>query len=69
MVEIFSTSVKEESHAITLIAMLQRHLPGCSINFDLKDCDKILRVKGENFCIKSIIELLQSQGFFCSQLK
>lgn len=68
MVEIFTTSVTEESHATTIIAMLQQHLPGCTINFDLKDCDKILRVKGENFCSSSIIELLQSQGFFCSQL-
>lgn len=69
MVEIFTTSVTEESQAANIINQLQLQLPDCSINFDLEDCDRILRVKGENFCVSSIIEILQSLGFFCSHLK
>lgn len=69
MIEIFATSVTEEAESAAIITMLQQQLPGCAINFDLKDCDKILRVKGDDFCITRIIELLQRQGFFCSLLK
>ncbi|MEI7735188.1 MAG: hypothetical protein WCI49_06955 [Ferruginibacter sp.] len=69
MIEIFTTSVTDESQAASIIAQLQLHIPDCSINFDLEDCDRILRIKGENFSISSIIELIQLQGFFCSHLK
>lgn len=69
MVEIFTTSVTDQTEAASIIDQLQLHLPDCSINFDLEDCDRILRVKGENICANSIIQILQSLGFFCSQLK
>lgn len=68
MVEIFKTNVKEEKHAAAIISMLCHHLPACMINFDLDDCDNILRVKGENFCVTQITELLRQFGFTCSLL-
>lgn len=69
MVEIFKTNVTGLDEAATIVSMLQFHLPYCKVNFDLQDCDKILRVKGENICITTIIELLQSCGFSCSLLQ
>jgi hypothetical protein len=68
MVEIFKTNVTEENHAAAIISLLRQHLPACVVNFDLKDCDNILRVKGENFCVTQIIELLRQFGFTCSLL-
>ena len=68
MVEIFKTNITEDDHAAAIISMLQHHLPACVVNFDLEDCDNILRVKGENFCNNQIIELLRQFGFTCSVL-
>jgi len=37
-------------------------------NFDLEDCDKILRVETEKVTPETVITLLKSQGFECSEL-
>jgi hypothetical protein len=68
MVEVFKTNVQEETHAVELIHLLLHHFPGTSINFDLEDCDKILRVKGQSYDSKRIILLLNQQGFTCNIL-
>ena len=48
MVEIFKTNVHDILHAEQIIDLLNHHFPAFMINFDLHDCDKILRVKGES---------------------
>ena len=48
MVEIFKTNVDDHSQAQQIIALLKHHFPAFFINFDLHDCDKIPRVKGES---------------------
>ncbi len=68
MLEIFKTNVTEENQAAAIISLLQQHMPACAINFDLKDCDNILRIKGENFCVNQIIQLLQQLGYSCCLL-
>jgi hypothetical protein len=68
MVEVFKTNVQETSHADSLVALLHQHFPGSRVNFDLEDCDKVLRVEGENFMAASIIELVSKRGFFCEEL-
>ncbi|KAB7530275.1 hypothetical protein F8C76_01845 [Flagellimonas olearia] len=44
MVEVFRTSVATIEIAEFLLEKLQREFPCCEINFDLEDCDNILRV-------------------------
>ncbi|WP_262708982.1 hypothetical protein [Flavobacterium hiemivividum] len=39
------------------------------INFDLDDCDKILRVEGEIIPIVAIIELLINENYKCEVLE
>jgi hypothetical protein len=68
MIEIFKTNVEDAAQAKTLLTLLQRHFPGTEINFDLEDCDNILRVKGDKFCTLSVIQLLTSRGFACEIL-
>jgi hypothetical protein len=46
MIEIFKTNVQEVSHANEIVALLLEYYPGSKINFDMHDCDKILRVEG-----------------------
>jgi hypothetical protein len=68
MVEVFKTDVKQRAQATLLIAGLSKQFPLYSINFDLDDCDKILRIEGNDICISTIIQLLNLQGFFCEVL-
>jgi hypothetical protein len=63
MVEVFKTNVQEVDQSKKLIGELLEHFPECRINFDLDDCDKILRIEGSNFCPEKIIELLNLNGY------
>ena len=69
MIEVFTTNVQEAAEANRLVALLTRHFPGNKINFDLDDCDKILRVEGRNFTADGIILLLKETGFACDVLE
>jgi hypothetical protein len=69
MIEVFKTNVEEAWHAKNVIAVLLQHFPGSKINFDLHDCDRILRVEGENFVAEKVITLVTESGFACDVLE
>ena len=68
MVEIFKTNVDDHSQAKQIITLLNHHFPAFMINFDLHDCDKILRVKGESIPVDEIVTIVSKNGFHCSVL-
>jgi hypothetical protein len=68
MVEIFKTNVYDILHAEQIIALLNHHFPSFMINFDLQDCDKILRVKGDSIPVDDIVTLVSANGFQCRLL-
>lgn len=68
MVEVFKTNVAEVDQSNLLIQRLISHFPANKINFDLEDCDKILRVEGENILSEKIVEILNEEGHFCEIL-
>ena len=68
MVEIFKTNVHDVLQAEKIISLLNIHFPAFMINFDLHDCDKILRVKGESIPVDEIVSLVSANGFQCSLL-
>ncbi len=68
-VEVFKTDVQKVWQAEKIIVVLQQVFPGSRINFDLEDCDKILRVEGRNICLEKIKTLLQGSGFACTILE
>lgn len=37
-------------------------------NFDLNDCDNILRIEAEGISSNTIIELVQHHGYYCEEL-
>ncbi len=47
MVEIFKTNVESPEDAALIVAQLLLQTPQFRINFDLDDCDRILRVEGK----------------------
>jgi len=68
MVEVFKTNVEQSQMAEQLISTLRIRFPFSKINFDLEDCDKILRIEGNQICIQTIIELMKRRGFECEVL-
>jgi hypothetical protein len=68
MVEVFKTNVQEFTQAQKLVTLLRRHFPDSKINFDLDDCDKVLRVEGNNLRIEKVMTLVTEKGFLCSVL-
>lgn len=68
MVEVFKTNIEQQNVAEQIVKKLLQYFPEGKINFDLNDCDKILRVQGEDICIEKIIEILNSCGFHCEIL-
>jgi hypothetical protein len=64
MIEIFKTNVTDKHEAARLISMIHERFSNYRANFDLSDCDRILRIKGENGCIDSykLISFLEEQG-------
>jgi len=65
MVEVFKTNVKERMHATMLIEQIHHAFTGYKANFDLDDCDSILRVKSTMGHVdsRSLIHLLKELGF------
>ena len=47
MVEVFKTNVQHKELADQLVSVLQGRIDFCKINFDLEDCDRILRVANQ----------------------
>ena len=48
--------------------MLSEAFPSFKINFDLSDCDKVLRVEADNIEALRIMILVKAYGFKCELL-
>jgi hypothetical protein len=64
MVEVFKTNVRDQMHANRVLDQIHRTFSAYRANFDLEDCDRILRVKCTNGPIKValLIYLLRKLG-------
>ena len=68
MVEVFKTNVQKKAQGKMLLCILSKAFPSFKINFDLSDCDKVLRVKGDNIEVLRIMILINEYGFKCEIL-
>jgi len=68
MIEVFKTNVVKKSQAKTLLKILEERFNDFKINFDLSDCDKVLRVQGKIISLEEIIELVNANGYQCEVL-
>ena len=69
MVEVFSTNVVEQAQADRLVELLRTHFPDGKINFDLQDCDHILRIEKQQLAPERVIQVLHEQGYQCCILE
>ena len=68
IVEIFKTNVQKESEKEYVIAVIQTQFPDYKINFDLEDCDKILRVEGIDIQCDNLMDYVHCLGYTCVRL-
>ncbi len=70
MIYVFKTSVKTKNQVKALKPHMNKLLRDEKWNFDLEDCDKVLRIDNEEKNITSeIIDLLNIHQFTCEELK
>lgn len=64
MVEVFKTNVNDPRQANHLVELIHKYFTGYQANFDLWDCDNILRIKTPEEPVHSsaLINFLQELG-------
>jgi len=68
MIEVFTTDVSCEEQARHVILQLSHNFPGSRINFDLEDCDRILRIESQHVETDSIVKAMNKLGYKCDVL-
>jgi hypothetical protein len=69
MIYVFKTSVRTKYEVKKLKPHINTILPSEKWNFDLEDCDKILRLDTEENTASRIKVLLTIQQFYCEELE
>jgi hypothetical protein len=71
MVEVFRTDVTQAHHADWIVDQIHRNFGNYTANFDLDDCDHILRVKSADGFVQPscLIDLLKDLGFSAQVLE
>ncbi len=69
MIYVFKTSVTNKKQVRQLSPMLNDLLQPTAWNFDLHDCDNILRVVSDENIASKITALLNNNQFHCEELE
>lgn len=69
MIYVFKTSVSTKDQVNTLKPYINKVLPNEKWNFDLEDCDRILRIDSEENIVPKIVGLLNIHEFYCEELE
>jgi hypothetical protein len=68
MVEVFKTNIQDVQIADFIVGELEKIFPNAAINFDLNDCDNILRIDHHENVIDKVLLLFENLGHFCELL-
>jgi hypothetical protein len=69
-VEVFKTDVADPEHAKLLVKQIEQNFTNSKVNFDLEDCDRILRVAFEGKIQSDLlIDLLKNAGCIAEVLR
>lgn len=69
MIHVFKTSVKTDEDVKKLKTKLDKLYTGIKWNFDLEDCDNILRIDSCKLSPGMVIDLLHESNFECRELE
>ena len=65
---VFKTSI-EPQDIRTADEILRALIPNCKWNYDLEDCDKILRIESRKDIAELVCFHLRIDGFYCEELE
>lgn len=65
---VFKTSIAPQDIR-NVNELLRTLIPNCTWNYDLEDCDNILRVESSKNIAKLICFHLRMDGFYCEELE
>ncbi len=68
MIYVFKTSVKTKKAIKGLVSKFKHLIPNSKWNFDLEDCDKILRIDSQFEIRETTIKLLEDNDYECAEL-
>ena len=70
MVEVFKTNVTDADHAQLVLGQMRKAFNGYTANFDLEDCDHILRVESIDVFVdaSALMRLIADLGFHAEVL-
>lgn len=68
IVNIFRTDVETKREAELILYIVSKEVSNCKVNFDLEDCDNILRVESEKCLDKDITDCMVKLGYICEKL-
>lgn len=70
-IEVFKTQITHHHEALMISSLLKEVYPAYVINFDLEDCDKVMRIKSKREPIHSedVVKLLNRLGFYIEILE
>lgn len=68
MVQVFCTTVNSGEQVLKIKPCLDKQLTPASWNFDLSDCDHILRVVAQEDLSDKVIAVLRQYGYSCREL-
>lgn len=63
MISVYKTNIENNSHIKILSKELDELIGSLKWNFDLEDCDRILRVETKRNISTEITKILKSNGF------
>lgn len=71
MVEVFKTNITKQKQSKQILEKLAKTFPKYKINFDLEDCDNILRIENPIGSVENedLIQLISDIGFCIEPLK
>jgi hypothetical protein len=68
MVEVFKTDVTDSSQSQLLEYVLSSEFSDYKVNFDLSDCDNILRIESSKINVGKVLSIVNRLGYQCQVL-
>lgn len=68
MIGIFKTNINTQQDKNTVVNAIAGHFNPTACTVDLEDCDRVLRVVGQQLEEEQLISFVRSLGYHCSQL-
>jgi hypothetical protein len=68
MVFVFKTNIANQWQKEGISKLLKRQFSYLPLEFDLEDCDKVLRIESSFEVTQQVIQLMQENGYDCEEL-